>query len=450
MTTAVENLTSTFSALLGAERVKSDEATRMSFALGKMLPDCVVSPGSEEEVAAALGRATELGLAVVPCRNGTKLPIGNTPKRYDVALCLREMNRIWHYEPADLTVTVETGMKLADFQRFVGKAGLWLALDPPFEAKASIGGILAANSSGPSRFLYGQARDLTLGMSVATSEGKVIRTGGRVVKNVTGYDLSKIFIGSFGTLGVITQASFKLSPLPALRASFRIRGQELLQIREFRRQVVRSPLGVQALEFVDERAGRLAFEGQGLGGIGKGPELWIQVAGVERAVARTRQEMGRLAQAVGAECQSIEQDEAGAVWSRLRDFPVWLPERYPQVTLLRAGLPPGVSEEFIAGSASAVEAAGGRGAVFAHLGSGIVRLCLLEPPGEDLAALIGQLREAAVRLEGSLILERASEELKGQMDVWGEAGDALGVMRQMKAAWDPTNTLSPGRFVGGI
>ena len=448
MTTAVENLTTTFSALLGAERVKSDEATRMSFALGKMLPESVVSPGSEEEVAAALGRATELGLAVVPCRNGTKLPIGNTPKRYDVALCLREMNRIWHYEPADLTVTVETGMKLADFQRFLGKAGLWLALDPPFEAKASIGGILAANSSGPSRFLYGQARDLTLGMSVATSEGKVIRTGGRVVKNVTGYDLSKLFIGSFGTLGVITQASFKLSPLPALRASFRIRGQELLQIREFRRQVVRSPLGVQALEFVDERAGRLAFEGQGLGGIGKGPELWIQVAGVERAVRRTGEELEKLASMVGAECESIEEDEAEAAWSRLRDFPAWLPELYPQATLLRASLPPAASEEFIAGSGSALEAAGAKGAVFAHLGSGMVHLCLLEPPRE--AALIGQLREAAVRLEGALILERASEELKGEMDVWGEAGDALGVMRQMKATWDPGNTLSPGRFVGGI
>ena len=120
MATATENLTSSFSTLLGADRIKFDEDTRKSFALGKTLPDCVVSPGSGEEVAAVLARATELGLAVIPCRNGTKLPIGNTPKRYDIALCLREMNRVWHYEPSDLTVSVETGMKLADIQRFVG------------------------------------------------------------------------------------------------------------------------------------------------------------------------------------------------------------------------------------------------------------------------------------------------------------------------------------------
>ena len=448
MATATENLTSSFSTLLGADRIRFDEDARKSFSLGKILPDCVVSPGSGEEVAAVLARATELGLAVIPCRNGTKLPIGNTPKRYDIALCLREMNRIWHYEPSDLTVSVETGMKLVDLQRLVGKEGLWLALDPPFGDKASIGGVLAANSSGPSRFLYGQARDVTLGMSVATTEGKVIRTGGKVVKNGTGYDLSKLFIGSYGTLGVITQASFKLSPLPALQASFRICGREITQIGEFRRQVVRSPLEVQALEFVNKDASRLAFEDQGLNVIGKGPELWIQVGGVERAVRRTGEELEGLASKVGVECQSIGEGEAEVVWSRLRDFPAWLPDKYPQATLLRTSLPPARSEEFIRESGFLIENDGTKSAVFSHLGSGIVYLCLLGLPKE--VTLVGQLREAAIGMEGTLIIERAPEVLKCEMDVWGDVGDALGVMRQMKTAWDPRNTLSPGRFVGGI
>ena len=195
MTTTTENVVSTFSSLLGEARVKTDEATRKNFALDNLLPECVVSPGSEEEVAAVLRRAGEADLAVVPCRNGTKLGIGNRPHRYDVALCLREMNRIWHYEPKDLTVTVETGMKLSDFEYFVGKSGLWLPLDPPFELKASIGGVLASNSSGRSRLFYGQLRDMTVGMTIATPDGKLIKTGGRVVKNVTGYDLSKLMTG---------------------------------------------------------------------------------------------------------------------------------------------------------------------------------------------------------------------------------------------------------------
>ena len=256
MTTTTDNIISAFSSLLGEGRVKTDEATRRNFALGDLLPECVVSPGSDEQVAAVLRRAGEMDLAVLPCRNGTKLGVGNLPSRYDVALCLREMNRIWHYEPKDLTVTVEAGMKLFDFEYFVGKSGLWLPLDPPFEGKASIGGVLASNSSGPSRLFYGQPRDMTLGMRVAGADGKLIKTGGRVVKNVTGYDLSKLMIGSFGTLGVITQASFKLYPLPPARRSFRLRLRELFQVCDFRRRLSVLPIAPLAVDFMDEKAAR--------------------------------------------------------------------------------------------------------------------------------------------------------------------------------------------------
>jgi glycolate oxidase FAD binding subunit len=449
MATVVDAAVTTFSSLLGPGKVKSDEPTRKNFALGNLLPDCVVSPGSKEEVASALRRAAEMNLAVVPCRNGTKLDVGNPPRRYDVALSLREMNRIWHYEPKDLTVSVEAGMKLADFQRFVGRADLRLPLDPPFEAKASIGGILATNSSGRSRLHYGQARDMTIGMSVATVEGKLIKTGGRVVKNVTGYDLAKLFIGSFGTLGVITEASFKLYPVPPVRQTFRIGFRELFQVRSFRGRLAASPLAPSALEFVDERAAELALKELGFLKSPEGPELWIEVGGVDRVVTRAEKELAAMAAESGADLEKVETGRAARAWSRLREFRDWLAEAYPEAILLRAALPLQTSEEFIARSDFLVESARAQGAVFAHIGSGIVHVWLFEVSAEAVG-LVQRIREAAERMDGSLVVERASAEIKAQVDVWGEVGDSLDVMRRMKSDWDPKNTLSPGRFVGGI
>ncbi len=454
MTTTTENVISTFSSLLGEARVKTDEATRKNFALGNLLPECVVSPGAEEEVAAVLRRAAEADLAVVPCRNGTKLGIGNRPHRYDVALCLRQMNRIWHYEPKDLTVTVETGMKLSDFEYFVGKSGLWLPLDPPFESQASIGGVLASNSSGRSRLFYGQLRDMTLGMTIATADGKLIKTGGRVVKNVTGYDLSKLMIGSFGTLGVITQASFKLYPLPPVRRSFRVRVQELVQVHDFRRRLAVLPIAPLAMEFLDEKAAPLAWEGTSFGGADSGLEVWIEAGGVEAVVERSAKELAALASAVDAKIEEVDEERGKSAWSRLREFRSWLPESYPGAVLLKANLPIGDAEEFIARATSLMEAefredGPGRCAVFAHLGSGVVHFWGLEPL-EGKVAWILRLRELAEQLHGSLRVELAPARIKAEVDVWGDVGESLRVMQRMKAAWDPKNTLSPGRFVGGI
>src|SRR5438874_271420 len=146
-------------------------------------PSHLATQASPKEVAAVLQCAADHELAVLPCRNLTKIGIGHPPRRYDVALSLKEMNRVWYYEPADLVISVEPGMKLGDFQHFVGRHRLWLPLDPAGGARASLGGILAASSSGPLRSAYGTPRDMVLGMKIATTEGNVIKTGGRVGKN---------------------------------------------------------------------------------------------------------------------------------------------------------------------------------------------------------------------------------------------------------------------------
>jgi len=220
VTTAVGSVHLALAAIAGESHVVSEPAACEALAVAGRVPQYIVDPPTAECVAAVLKFAADHDLAVIPRRNGTKLGLGNPPRRYDLALSLKGLNHVWHYEPADLTICVEAGMMLGDFQHLVGGDGLWLPLDPLGGASASIGGILATNSAGPLRLRFGSPRDMVLGIKVATTEGKLVKSGGRVVKNAAGYDLCKLLIGSYGTLGVIVEATFKLFPRPARRATW--------------------------------------------------------------------------------------------------------------------------------------------------------------------------------------------------------------------------------------
>ena len=217
MTLAVDSVRAELAALAGTSHALTDIAACATLAVDGKAPDCAVAPFSAEQVAAVLHYASTHQLALIPRGNGTKLSMGNPPRRYDVALSLGELNRVIHYEPADLTISVEPGMTFGAFQELVGRSGLWLPLDPRGGAGSSIGGIIAANAAGPLRQGFGGPRDMVLGLKIATTDGKIAKTGGRVVKNVAGYDLGKLLTGSCGTLGVIVEASLKLFPKPPER-----------------------------------------------------------------------------------------------------------------------------------------------------------------------------------------------------------------------------------------
>ncbi len=195
------------------------------YAVDGMTPSVVVKPTSQAEVAAAMGAANAAGAAVVPFGGGTQQGLGMPPERYDVALDLRQIESVVEYEAADLTITVEAGMRLSALQRLLAEKGQWLPLDPPVSDEATIGGVLATNASGPARFSRGTGRDLVIGMTVATAQGEIVKSGGRVVKNVAGYDLAKLHIGALGTTGVILQVSLKVSPLPVRTSMVAIRGE---------------------------------------------------------------------------------------------------------------------------------------------------------------------------------------------------------------------------------
>jgi glycolate oxidase FAD binding subunit len=437
--------------LVGAARVVTEESACQAFAADGVRPKCVVYPPGAAEAAAVLAYCAEHALTVIPCRNGTKLAVGNAPRRYDVALNVKELNRVWHYEPADLTVSVEPGMKFGDFQHFVSRHGLWLPLDPPGGAKASLGGILATNSTGPLRFCYGAPRDMVLGLKIATGEGKIVKTGGRVVKNVTGYDLAKLLVGSYGTLGVIVEASFKLFPRPVERATFALRPGTLGIARELRRGVLASPLTPMRMALLNSRAAALARTGTALAAAPGGPEVWIEFGGSKRVLARCESEIGQLGKAVGAPPERIDEETAKKVWERVADFRGWLAGSSPQPVVLKAALPDSASEEFMSLAEQQAENEKVPLAAVSLMGVGIARLALLETPAAEAAQrLVERLRAGVESLRGAVVLEAAPPELKARVEAWGKAGEDLELMKRVKSVWDPKGILSPGRFVGNL
>jgi len=359
------------------------------------------------------------------------------------------MNRVWHYEPADLTVSAEPGMKFGDFLHFVGRHGLWLPLDPAGGARASLGGIVATNSTGPLRLLYGAPRDMVIGMKVATSEGKIVKTGGRVVKNVAGYDLAKLLIGSYGTLGVIVEVSFKLFPLPVERGTFVIPAGRLGIGRDIRRRILQSPLTPMRMVLLDAVAATLVRGGTSLAGEAKEPEIWIEFGGSERVLERCARELEELGKAAGAPVQRVEAGSAEGVWAHIGDFHTCLCEASPKVVILKAALPGAAGEEFLSRANQEAASEGVWLASFTQGGVGVIHLGLLDETS-GLAALISRLRSAAEDLGGTLVVERCAPELKDRLDAWGAPGDDFGVMKKLKAAWDPKGVLSPGRFVGAL
>ena len=184
------------------------------FIIDGQAPEMVVYPASVDEVSRMLKEANEHDRAISPVGHGAFLHVGGVPKRYQQALCTTALSTVVDYQPTDMTITVGAGLDLAQLQAILGENGQWLPLDPPCPERATVGGVIAANLNGPARFSQGTVRDFLIGIKVVRADGTLIKGGGQVVKNVAGYDLPKLYCGSFGTLGVIVEATFMIRPRP--------------------------------------------------------------------------------------------------------------------------------------------------------------------------------------------------------------------------------------------
>ena len=311
-------LPETLTRRLGLGQPLPEEALS-GYAVDGLVPTLAVQPTTREAIGEVLAWASAAGRTVTPWGGGTQMALGNVPTGMDVALDLTRLNRLLDHQPADLTATVEAGMPLADFQRELAAEGKMVALEAPLAGKATVGGILAANASGPLRHSYGLPRDWLIGISVVGPEGTQSKAGGRVVKNVTGYDLNKMYCGSLGTLGVIVEATFKLAPAAAefgaLAGVFRSVGQAVECARGLLREVY-SPQGVQVVD--GAAAARL-----GLGEFVKGDRAGVVgfVAGRSRAVRRRLEESARLLAGAGAvKVEELGEAEAVGLRERITDL----------------------------------------------------------------------------------------------------------------------------------
>jgi glycolate oxidase FAD binding subunit len=407
-------------------------------------PDAVVFPGAKDEVAALLTLAADEGLRVTPWGGGTKMAIGSPPARLGLVLGLRRLNRLLEHEPGDLTATVEAGMTFAALQAELGKHGQWLSLDPPFGSLATVGGILAANASGPRRHLYGTARDVLIGVAVVSADGSVVRGGGKVVKNVAGCDLPKLYIGSFGTLGIIAEATFKLRPRPDVDRLVTGRFERLKDAGLAARAVMGSDLIPSALDLADGEVLR------GLGG-GDGAALLVGIDGIAEQVEWQCAELERLLTSSGCvDCRVLDGEARDEVWRREGE----LGRRVFGETagLMKWGVLPAQVAELMEQGAAVAQRNGLRAGFAAHAGVGIVS-AVLAGGNADTRGIVSTLTEwrgLANAAGGHALLEWAPLAVKEQVAVWDAPGPAHRIMKRIKDQLDPRGTLNPGRFVGEI
>ena len=441
--------------LVGNHHVEADPAFTAAFAVDGLVPALTVRPGTQDDVASVVAACAAEGAALVPWGGGTAMGTGNRPDRLDVVVRLDRLDRVVEFDPDNLCVTVEAGMPLARLQALIAGKKVLLPLDPPDAARVTLGGLVAANLSGPRRLQHGTARDWVLGMRVVLPDGERIRCGGRVIKNVSGYDMNKLFIRSFGTLGIVTEVTLKLLPMPAAQATVLGLFPDLPGAAAVVKKVMASFLLPEALELLDPAALDLLAPALGLGASGSFA-LVAGFAGSPATVERQVRDLEAWILEGGGTAQRFHDADSTRVWAAVADAFSSLP-RDPARVLCTLAVPIGQTADLMASTRAQADAHDLRAALSAHAGSGILRAALLPAAGASgdgslagMAEALAALREKAGALGGSLVLQEAPPGLKQRMDAWGDPGPGFTVMRRIKAEFDPQGLCSPGRFLGGI
>jgi glycolate oxidase FAD binding subunit len=434
------DLTSLQTELSGiAETTLVDGATADRWSVHGVRPSLVCAPTSAEAVGQVLARCDAAGAAVIPWGGGTQQRLGNPPSRADVVLVTTHLNSISEYEPADLTATVESGMRLSDLQSALRERGQWLPLDPPVNREATVGGVLATNVSGPRRLKEGGPRDLVLGTRVANLDGAVTRAGGKVVKNVTGYDVNKLHIGALGTLGVLVEVSFKVAPLPLADRSWFSSFQSAVDAGRAMGRLMWLASPAAALELVNARVARRI-------GLEPAAGEWVvlgRATGAAEATERHAREFrSATAENGGSVPQELETARAEEIWSAYGEMASEL-RWAASVLTCRYALPPGAVGK-VAAEAAALDSepllwGSATGALF---WSG-------QADRDSQASIAGDLRRVAGHAAGQVVVENGYPG-DSSLDVWGDVGKSLNYMKAIKAQYDPRGTLNPGRFVGGL
>ncbi len=402
-----------------------------------------VAPATAGEAREVTKLAAREGLALIPAGTASWRDVGNPLSRTDLILSTHRMTKIIRHEPADLVATAEAGTTLVEFQRQLANAGQWLPIDPPDDGHATLGGVVATGLGGAQGFGYGLPRSFVIGMRVVLADGRSIKAGGNVVKNVAGYDLCKLFCGSYGTLGLITELTFKLRPRPAETRTIIATGS-LASLLAAGRAVISGSLFPVAVELLSSRmADHLK-----VGGRPRDFALLVRFAGASRSVvSETAQALKLVRSDRDSQARTVDEDER--LWSGLAAVTLRLADNLSW----RASLRPGDLVSFVNEVAALETDEASHPSLMWHAGVGDGRLrAIAKPPvyHREAVRALERLRQKAETLGGNLVVESAPIEIKNEFDSWGSFGSAAELMSRVKSELDPQNLLSPGRFEGVI
>jgi glycolate dehydrogenase FAD-binding subunit len=441
--------------MLGAEHVASDTAFLQEAGWERTLPKAFVTPASAEQLCEVMCLARAERWKVAPAGNLTKQRMGGIPEGIDLVISLRCMNRVTDYQPADLTVTVEAGTNIEMLAGVLREKGQMLPLDVPFtRAGATVGGAMATNSSGSRRLGYGSVRDMAIGVHFVTSDGTAAKGGGKVVKNVAGYDLMKLLIGSYGTLGIITEATLKVFPVPPASVTLVLGFTSAVHALEARNRILNSPFPPQALDLMDSAAGALT----GVDALSESRfSLVFRAAGPEPMVERVRRELPLLIRQDGgktAACLTGEPEEQ--LWHAIQETTPAILSRSRDAAVIKISVPLSKMLCIVAGAKRAAAESGLAVATLARAGTGIV-YCHLWPPSdvggssmERMATVCESLLAEAARAGGYAVVEWCPSEMKRRITRWAPLGDDFPMMQRLKAQMDPEGLLNSGRLFGKI
>ncbi len=397
--------------------------------------DSTVYPHTQEELAAVIAWARQNGYAVLPCGGGSKVDWGGLVKLDSpnnvrlLAVSTSRLNRLVEHAVGDLTVTAEAGMRFADLQQVLATAGQFLPIDPAYPQHATLGGIIATADTGSLRHRYRGVRDLLLGMTFVRSDGKIATAGGRVVKNVAGYDLMKLFTGAYGTLGIISQVTFRVYPLPESSGTVVLTGEThaLTQATQILLSSALTPTAVDLLS--PNLVTKL--------GLGKGTGLIVRFQSIAESVKQQSSRLRSVSEKLGLQGTSYGENDEHQLWQTLPET-IWnSPQNSP--IICKIGIRPSeavkLMDEFPIQDA------------VIHAGSG---LGILRFDQTVTAGMIRQIRRGCEAKGGFLTVLVAPTAFKQELDVWGYTGSAIDVMRGIKQQFDSQNIFSPNRFLSGV
>jgi glycolate oxidase FAD binding subunit len=461
MNTASANVAARLESVAGADRVSASPEICEKYAVDGVVPSAMVKPASVEEVAEIVRFAKSENLALIACGNRTKLGIGMPPARYDFALDVTGLNKIAYYDPDDLTLSVDAGIGLADLAETLAKENQFIPLAVPFFEECTAGGTIASGISSMLRKSYGSARDFLLGAEFVNGAGALSKSGGRVVKNVTGYDLHKLLIGSLGTLAVITRLNIRTFPTPQGYGQLVATFSSIEAILKFQSAIAKSPLTPNSFQILGPEAALRAAE------LKEGrdsplpswfaPAHWhvcVGFEGAEPVLRRYSSDLVQYAKQSGAASYHLLEKSAGeSLGGGLRELLNLLSWSGPVATIFRIDMLPTFPADILRMRELADRLAIPC-AIFANLPGPLY--FALEPSGLNdgsiatLAQIASGVFEYAASHNGQASILFCPTELKRIVNVWGPVRKDAELMRRVKTAFDPQNIFAPGRFVASI